>query len=762
MLQINILINILGFMISRHSFLLKILFFTFIQFLFLKTTYADVIKKFEISGNDRVSDETIIMFSNLEIGDSINQSKLNDALKELYYTNYFKSVEIDLENQNIIIKVIENPIIQTVNINGINENNIYEIVKDVTLKIEKYPFVENTINEQVKLLKNILKSFGYYFVELETKIFLNDNNTIDLTYNFDLGEIAKIKKINFIGNKIYNDSTLRNIIISEEAKFWKFITKNKFLDQNRINTDVLRLENFYKNRGFFDVNVKSTTAIITNENDFELIFNINSGDKYYFNEIKIEDNQNIDIEAFEKFKDKFDKLKGDKYSQKKIDNLVDELNEFTLRNDFIFINTNFQQTIISDNKINITFTFDDLEKQYVERINILGNFITDEKVIRNLLIVDEGDPYNEILFDKSIQNIKAQNIFKSVKFKSNNYDNNNKIIDIKVEEKATGEIFAGAGTGTSGSSLTAGIKENNYLGLGIKLDTNFEITDDTLKGKFSVINPNYNNSDKSIKTSIESSTNDFMSSSGYKTSRTGLTIGTEFEQMNDLFINIELSNFYEDLETASTATSIVKKQEGNYFENLLSYTIKYNKLDQNFQPSDGFINDFSQTFPLYSDDISIENRFTSAGYHSINDNIILSANFYLKTIDSLDDNVRVSKRVYVPGRRLRGFESGKIGPKDGSQFIGGNYASSLNLNSTLPNILFENENVDLNFFLDFANVWEVDYNSALDSNKIRSATGLAVNWFSAIGPLTFSYAIPLSEEETDITEKFRFQIGTSF
>ena len=116
----------------------------------------------------------------------------------------------------------------------------------------------------------------------------------------------------------------------------------------------------------------------------------------------------------------------------------------------------------------------------------------------------------------------------------------------------------------------------------------------------------------------------------------------------------------------------------------------------------------------------------------------------------------------MPGRRLRGFESGKIGPKDGSQFIGGNYASSLNLNSTLPNILFENENVDLNFFLDFANVWEVDYNSALDSNKIRSATGLAVNWFSAIGPLTFSYAIPLSEEETDITEKFRFQIGTSF
>ena len=146
----------------------------------------------------------------------------------------------------------------------------------------------------------------------------------------------------------------------------------------------------------------------------------------------------------------------------------------------------------------------------------------------------------------------------------------------------------------------------------------------------------------------------------------------------------------------------------------------------------------------------------------MNDNLILSARFFLKTVNSIDDNVRVSKRVFVPGRRLRGFESGKIGPKDGSQFIGGNYASSLNLNSTLPNILFENDNIDLNFFIDLANVWEVDFDSSKDSSKIRSATGIAVNWYSAIGPLTFSYAIPLSEADTDITEKFRFQIGTSF
>ena len=428
----------------------------------------------------------------------------------------------------------------------------------------------------------------------------------------------------------------------------------------------------------------------------------------------------------------------------------------------MFLNANYKEIIRSNNLIDLQISLDDVEKKYVERINILGNFITDEKVIRNALIVDEGDPYNKLLFNKSIQNVKAKNIFKNVTYETKENNNSNKIIDIKVEEKATGEIFAGAGTGTAGTNLSAGVKENNYLGLGIKLDTNATITEDSIKGKFSVNNPNYKNSDKSIKAVIESSIDDFMSSSGYKTNRTGFSIGTEFEHKKDFFVNIESSNYYEDLETSSTATNIIKKQEGNYIENLLSYRLTYNKLDQNFQPTDGIINRFSQTLPIYSDDKSIENKFTSATYHSVNDNLILSAKFFLQTINSLDDNVRVSKRVDVPGRLLRGFESGKIGPKDGSQFIGGNYASALNLSSTLPNILFENESIDFNFFIDIANVWEVDYDSSLDSNKIRSSSGIALNWFSAVGPLTFSYAIPLSEADSDITEKFRFQIGTSF
>ena len=252
-----------------------------------------------------------------------------------------------------------------------------------------------------------------------------------------------------------------------------------------------------------------------------------------------------------------------------------------------------------------------------------------------------------------------------------------------------------------------------------------------------------------------------MSTGGYKTSRTGFGLGTGFEQYSDFFVNIDISAYYEKLETSSTASNIKKKQEGDYFENLLSYAFSINKLDQNWQPTDGYKTSFSQVLPIYSEDLSLENTFDAARYYSVTDNLILSGKLFIKAVNSIDDNVRVSRRVYIPSSKLRGFESGKIGPKEGDEYVGGNYGSAVNLNTTLPNVLAGYENVDVSLFFDAANLWHVDYNSSLDSNKIRSATGIAINWFTVIGPLSFSYAVPISDESTDDTS-FRFRIGTSF
>ena len=740
------------------------LYIIFIAFFSINKSYSDTIKDFKITGNERLAKETIVLFSELNIGDEVDQNIINLSFKKLFATNYFKNLKVNLNNGIVFIEVLENPIIQKIQINGVKNNSLLEELKKITKQSEKYPFIETNILEQKNLLTNIVRSDGFYFAKIETKYTETSNNSINIIYNINLGERAAIKKIDFIGNKVFKNNKLRNIIISEETKPWKFLTRNKFIDENRVKLDINLLRNYYKNRGYYNVKIKSSFAKALNNNEFNLIFSIDSGKKYFFNDINLILSDDYNTDSFEDLSDVFVDLKNETYSLNSIKKIMKEIDKIALQKEFVFINAKYNEKIIDNDKINIEIYFDEIDKSYIDRVNVFGNFITEEKVIRNSLIVDEGDAYNDILFNKSINDLKAKNIFKSVKSKirKSKINKENKIIDIFIEERPTGEIFAGAGTGTSGSSITAGIKERNYLGKGIKLDSNFTISDDELKGKFSVSNPNFRNTDRSLNTTIESTTTDFMTSSGYKTSRTGLSFGTGFEQYEDLFINFDISNYYENLETSDKASDIKKRQEGDYFENLFSYSLTMNKLDQNFQPTDGYRTSFTQTIPLISDDKAVENSFNAAKYYSINDNLILSAKLFLKAVNSLDDNVRVSKRVYIPSSKLKGFESKSIGPKDGTQYIGGNYGSALNLNTTLPNLLNDFENIDFSLFLDAANLWHVDYDSSLDSNKIRSATGLAVNWFTPIGPLTFSYAVPLSDASTDKTESFRFQIGTSF
>ena len=750
---------------KKNKFFNKIKFLVLlfvIKFFTITSTLSEQLKSIDIEGNERLADETIILFSNLKIGDDIDANIINNTFKNLFQTDYFKDLKINFNSGKLSINVKENPIIQKIKINGIKNKSLLKEMEKITRKTEKYPFISSNVMNQKNQLNNIVRINGFYFADIKTEIINNNNNSINLIYNFNLGKRAKINEIIFTGNKVFKSRKLRKIILSEEARAWKFITKNKYLNPNRISTDVNLLKKFYKNRGYYNVKVKSSYATVENNQNFRLIFSIDTGEKFYFNDFFLDITDDYAEENFTKIKNIFENIKGSLYSTKSIDEIKDEINKIALQKEFVFIDAKYEENIIDQNKINIKFFLNQLDKSYVDKINIFGNFITEEKVIRNALIVDEGDAYNKILFDKSINNVKSSGIFKNVKSKVINSKNNNKVINITVEEMPTGEIFAGVGTGTAGSSFSAGLKEKNYLGKGITLDTNFALSDNEVRGKFSVLNPNFRNSDRSLNTTIESTVSDYMSASGYKTTRTGLSFGTGFEQFQDVYINFDVSNYYEKLVTSDTATEIKKKQEGDYFENLFLYSITLNKLNQNFQPTGGFFTKFIQSIPIYADDNSFENTLTASKYHSISENFLLAGKLFLKAVNSVDGDVRVSKRVYIPSSRLRGFESGKVGPKDGSQYIGGNYGAAINFTSSFPNFFNEFENLDFNLFLDAANLWHVDYDSSLDSDKIRSSTGVAVDWFTAIGPLSFSYAIPITDASSDKTESFRFQIGTSF
>jgi len=743
----------------------KLLIFNiFYLFLFFNISNAEIVNKIVINGNERVSDETIMVFSAVKLGDTINAEKLNQIVNSLYDSNFFDNISTSFNNQELTITVKESPIINKVEFQGIKSKTLVEsLSKNLSLKSRSS---YNTYQLELDKLQiqNQLKNRGYYYSKIKIFTNIKDNNTLDLIYDINIGDKAKIKKITFTGNKKFKDSKLKSIIISEEYKFWKFISGKKYLNENIISVDNRLLKNFYLNQGYFNVKINSSFAKSIDKDSFELIFNIDADKRIFFNNLTLKVPSDFDKSNYVKINSLFNDLKGEPYSINRIEKILKKINEISIYEQYVSSEA-FVEENIFENKIDLKFIINEIQTVQVDKINILGNNVTKEVVIRNQLELDEGDPFNEILFTRSINNIKGLNFFKDVKSEIiDNKDNEAKIINISVEEKPTGEIMAGAGFGTSGTTTSFGIKENNYLGNGLSIDAKLDLSEESIKGKFLLSNPNYKNSDKSVYTNIQSSETDRLKDFGYKTNKTGFTLGTQFEYYDDFYFGVGINSYYESIETDSTASAQQKKLKGNYFDNFINLNFDYDKRNQKFQPSQGFRNYFSTDLPIVSETNTLANTFITTNYFEYFDSNILKSSFYFRNSNSITgDNIKLSERLYLPSNRLRGFESGKVGPKDGNDFIGGNYIASLNFSSNVPKILENSQTTDIIIFFDVANVWGVDYDSALDtSDDIKSAIGLGLDWFSPIGPMNFTLSQHLSKGSNDVTESFRFNLGTTF
>ncbi|WP_415314281.1 outer membrane protein assembly factor BamA [Candidatus Pelagibacter sp. Uisw_106] len=741
-------------------------FFQFIIFsiFFSFSVYSKNYEKIIVNGNERISNETILVFSEIPDNESLDENSINEILKKLYKSGFFKDVTVKIENNNLTIEVLENPIIQTVFIKGIKrkktEKSLYEIL---TLK-NRSSYSSALIKKDETSILNYLKNEGYYFSKITSSFQDLGENKIDLFYEIELGEKSKISKISFIGDKKFKDSTLKSIILSEEYKFWKFISGKKYLNENIINFDKRLLNIFYKNKGFFNVIIESSFANYIGNDEFEIIYNISSGEKFYFNEFNLNLPIDYELSNFEQLNKVFNELKGQNYSLNSINKILDEIDKIVLNEQFEFLNSTVKEQTV-DNLINLTFDIEETEKFYVEKINILGNNVTREEVIRNNIFVDEGDAFNVLLQNKTLNNLRSLNFFKNVQSEILDSPNNNKkIINITVEEKPTGEIMAGAGVGTSGGTIAFGVKENNFLGRGIEFSSDATVSAETLKGLISLNNPNFKGSNRSLNVSVESTITDRLKNFGYESNKTGFSVGSSFEFYDDLYWNTGVSAYVEKLDTDSTASSSMKKQEGSYFDTFFNQTFTYDKRDQKYKTTDGYISRFTQNIPLISESYTLTNAYDYKIYNEWLDENIFSIGFFVKTTNSLSGkDVKLSDRLFLPSSKLRGFESGKVGPKDGADYVGGNYAASINMSTTLPQILPNFQNTNFSIYFDAANVWGVDYNSTLkNESKIRSSIGIAVDFFTPVGPLNFSLSEPISKSKNDITESFRFNLGTTF
>ena len=724
---------------------------------------AEIIKKIDISGNERISDETIKVYGDISLNQKVDNLKINEIIKNLYSTNFFENINVTVSNNTLYIKLVEYPVINEIIIVGETANKYKEAIKKNIKSKKNGPFVKSLISDDEIIIKKLYSSLGFNFLEIKSKVETFPKKRVNVYFEIEKGEKTKISKINFKGDRKIRDRRLRDIITSQESKFWKVLTRNTNLNESNIALDKRLLTNYYKSIGYYDVKVLSEIAELKDNFQAEITYNIDAGVRYKISKISTNVDPVLDKELFLPLNKIYQKVIGSYYSPFTVKKLLDELDLIIGNEDLQFIEHNVNE-IVKDETIEIIINVLEGQKIIVEKIEILGNSVTNETVIRSALLIDEGDPYSKVKVDKSIAQIKSKRIFGSVKetITDGNMPNSKKI-EIVVEEKPTGEISAGAGIGTDGGSFAFSVKENNWLGKGATLSANAEVSQDSLSGSLSYTDPDYNFTGQELSYFIKNVKND-KSDSGYENNILGAGIGLSYEKFKDIYFSPGLSLEYDDLKTDDTASQLLKKQSGSSTDLLFDYSLSTDKRDRRFMPTDGYLTSFFQEFPLYADQPHIKNSFSTSLYQEFSEDLIGALKFGATAINGLsDDDVRISQRLGLSSKRLRGFEPGKIGPKDGDDYIGGNYSTSLNLEANFPNFFPEKSNAEIGLFLDFGNVWGVDYSDDIDdSNKIRSTIGINTSWLSPAGPLSFIFSQNISKASTDVDQTFNFRLGTTF
>ena len=589
-----------------------ILFFLLLNF----NLCAEIIKSVELKGNKRISKETIKVYGEINLDKDYSEFDLNEVLKNLYKTDFFEDIKLNLSKGVLNIDVKEYPILNSITLEGEKSTSLTkQILKRLKLK-EKQSFIKSKLSQDIDEIKKVYSSMGFNFIGVESQVERFTGGRINLVYILKKGQKTKISKINFIGDKKIKEKRLRDVIVSEEQKFWKVLSRNTSLSFQNVQLDKRLLTNYYKSLGYYDVQVLSDSAEVKENALTILTYTINAGNRYRVYKISTNVNEVLDKKIFLPLDKSFTKIIGKYYSPFTVKKLLAELDDLIAANDLQFIEHSVNE-IIDNNSIEIKLNIFEGKKELVEKINIIGNTVTDESVIRGEFLLDEGDPFSNLKLDKTIAKIKSRNIFGEVKRKiTEGSTPSQKIIEINVEEKPTGEISAGAGIGTAGGSFSFSITENNWLGKGINLTTSIDASKETLSGGISVTDPNYKFSGNSVNYFVSNSSND-QSNSGYENKIFTTGFGTSFEQYNNVYISPSVAFSYDDLKVDSTASESLKKQKGSFTDLSLSYAISLDNRDRAFAPTDGYLSSFSQTFPVHADSPYIKNQYNLSSYKTL-------------------------------------------------------------------------------------------------------------------------------------------------
>ncbi|TDQ80519.1 Beta-barrel assembly machine subunit BamA [Dongia mobilis] len=733
---------------------------------------GDPIMEIRIEGSQRIEPDTVRSYMAINPGDPFDARAIDRALKNLFATGLFADVNFRREGNALVVQVAENPIINRIAFEGNDKLEDEELQNEIQLR-PRVVYTQGRVQSDVKRLLDLYRRNGRFAAAVEPKIIKLDQNRVDLVFEITEGEDTGVERIDFVGNKIFSDSDLRDVVITRESAWFRFLTSSDTYDPDRLTVDKEALRKYYLSEGYADFRVLSAVAELSPDQEaFFITFTVEEGERYKFGKIDIKATLK-DLDPASVWGDVLT-FEGDWYNADLVDKSVQAIANRVGTLGYAFVDVRPRIDRDTENRVlNLTYDIQEGPKVYVERIDIVGNVRTQDKVIRREFRLAEGDAFSTAKLRRTEQRLRNLTFFESVDIQTTPGSAPDKtIIKVKVAEKSTGELNFGAGFSTADGPLgSIGVRERNLLGKGQDLRLNFTISGKRSQLDLSFTDPYFLDKDVSAGFDLFHRRFNDVRGDSYDLQQTGagLRMGYELSEYTRQTLSYRLSvDKVHDLD--DDISEAIRDEKGYTIRSSIGSTITYDRRDDPFDPRDGYYASLSNTFiGLGGDVYNLQSQVRGGYFYPLNDDVSIGIAGGVGYISGIfGDHVRVTDAWTLGGGNLRGFESSGVGPRDAdtNDSLGGQFIFDGTLQATFPIGLPEEFQIRGRAFTDFGTLTGTDLDNndvnVDDDASLRVSVGGGLTWVSPFGPIAVDLAYPIMKEDYDNTEWFRFSVGTSF
>ena len=731
---------------------------------------GEVIRRIIVEGNQRIEPSTVESYLAIRPGDPYDPQKVDDSIKSLFATGLFDDVTIQAQGDALVVRVVENPIINRIAFEGNKRLDTAVLEAEIQLR-PRVVYTRSRVQNAVNRILELYRRNGRYAAKVEPKIIELDQNRVDLVFEISEGPTTGVGGITFIGNNEFSDSTLRGVIQTRESAWYRFLSTDDTYDPDRVSFDEELLRRFYNARGFADFQVVSTVAELTPDGkEFYITFTLEEGPQYNFGEIKVE--TTLEDLGTEQLVALAESLQGDVYNADLIESTIQALTDEIGRLGYAFVDIQPQLSRNLENlTIDVTYQINEGQRVYVERIDITGNLRTLDQVIRREFRLAEGDAFNSALLRRSQQRLRNLGFFESVDVTTEQGSAPDRVvIKTKVVERSTGELSFGAGFSTQDGVLgDVRLTERNLLGKGQDLRANFTASQRRQQIDLSFTEPYFLERDLAAGFDLFRSRTDFQRESSYDETSTGGTLRLGYPLTENLRHSVRYTLRADEIQNVDNDASVfIQDEEGERATSLIGQTFSYDRRDVRFLPSEGYYIRLDQDLAgLGFDNRFIRHELRAEYYYPIIPDVVFNLTGTAGHILGIfGEDVHLSNRFFIGGANLRGFQFGGVGPRDSEtdDRLGGNLYYIGSAEVRFPLGLPEELRVFGRGFVDAGSLQDIDVSGPTldESNGLRVAGGVGLSWLSPLGPLSIDFAQAIKKELKDETEFFRLSFGTRF